>query len=566
MTVLARLQSFSTWPQNGWRSRGIDFALGALAVLGLAPFYIWGIGLLAFAALAARLHIASRGDNPRKACRSTGFWFGFGYFCFGLFWIGAAFIARGPSYIPLMLPMVLALCAGLALFWAFAGYLYARLSPHGLWAPVIFASIFSMIEILRGHIFSGFPWNLPGYIFKAGGAVSQSASVFGIYGLSFVTLLLAGLMAHSFVKGPRDTGLQDIGKRSGIVFLVLISALFGLGQLRLMTAPPTAFHDGVMLRIVQTPFNQADKLDPQKSVEIVNRYITQTAQPGLADVTHVIWPEGAISGLALENEPLLRAVGDALLVDAPLDEGKRDDKARPIWLVSTLRREERSGLKGQALEDYYNSSAAVVFAADGSAQVMAINDKAKLVPFGEFVPGGKWLEDRGIMPMSNVLASISPAKTKELSRFPGLPKLSPQICYEIIFSGMTPHPKNERAKETQMAQWILNQSNDGWYGKSTGPRQHANQAAYRAIEEGLPIVRAAGNGISGVIGPYGRWLVRAEPDAQQALDVRLPKALKKTVFSVNLIWLLFLINLISCLVYKLRWTNRGGFVLDVSKS
>ncbi len=555
MTVFARLQNFSAWPQNGWRSRAIDFALGAMAVLGLAPFYIWGIGLLAFAALAARLHIQSGADNARKACRSTGFWFGFGYFCFGLFWIGAAFIARGSGYIPLMVPMVLALCAGLALFWALAGYLYARLSPHGLWAPVIFASIFSMIEILRGNIFSGFPWNLPGYIFKAGGAVSQSASVFGIYGLSFVALLLAGLLAHSFVKGAPDISSQDVGKRSAIAFLVLISALFGFGQLRLMTAPPATFHDGVMLRIVQTPFNQADKLDPQKSVEIVNRYLTQTAQPGLADVSHVIWPEGAVSGLALENEPLLRAVGDALLV-----EGRS-----PIWLVSTLRREERAGLKGQVLEDYYNSSAAVSFDADGSARVMAINDKAKLVPFGEFVPGGKWLEDRGIMPMSNVLASISPAKTKELSRFAGLPLLSPQICYEIIFSGMTPHPTKERAKK-QGAQWILNQSNDGWYGKSTGPRQHANQAAYRAIEEGLPIVRAAGNGISGVIGPYGRWLARAEPEAQQALDARLPKALGKTLFSVNLIWLLFLINLISCLIYKLRWANRGGFVLDVSKS
>ncbi len=558
MITLARLQSFSTWPQNGWRSRAIDFALGALAVLGLAPFYIWGIGLLAFGALAARLHIASCGDNARKACRSTGFWFGFGYFCFGLFWIGAAFIARGPSYIPLMVPMVLALCAGLALFWALAGYLYARLSPRGLWAPVIFASIFSMIEILRGHIFSGFPWNLPGYIFKAGGAVSQSASVFGIYGLSFVTLLLAGLLAHSFVKGP-----QDVLKRSAIAFLVLIIALFSFGQLRLMSAQTTAFHEGVMLRIVQTPFNQADKLDPQKSVEIVNRYLTQTAQPGLAEVTHVIWPEGAISGLALENEPLLRAVSDALLV-----EGRA-----PIWLVSTLRREERSwgreervGAKGQILEDYYNSSAAVSFAADGSARVMAINDKAKLVPFGEYVPGGKWLEDRGIMPMSNVLASISPANTKELSRFPGLPKLSPQICYEIIFSGMTPHPTKEHPTKEPKAQWILNQSNDGWYGKSTGPRQHANQAAYRAIEEGLPIVRAAGNGISGVIDPYGRWLARAEPDAQQALDTRLPKALEKTLFSVNLIWLLFLINFISCLVYKVRWASRGGLVLDVSKS
>jgi len=156
------------------------------------------------------------------------------------------------------------------------------------------------------------------------------------------------------------------------------------------------------------------------------------------------------------------------------------------------------------------------------------------------------------------MASISPAPEKLNADFPGLPRLSPQICYEIIFPGMTPRPKNEPP-----AQWILNQSNDGWYGKSSGPQQHANQAAYRAIEEGLPIVRSAGNGISGVIDPYGRWFTRAEPYDRVALDTKLPKPIQKPLFSINLIWLLFLINLSSCLLYMARWKNRRGVDISV---
>ena len=151
------------------------------------------------------------------------------------------------------------------------------------------------------------------------------------------------------------------------------------------------------------------------------------------------------------------------------------------------------------------------------------------------------------MPMSTALASMSPAPSKALSTYPGLPRLSPQICYEIIFPGLTPRPSLGHASEPP--QWILNQSNDGWYGQSTGPRQHANQAAYRAIEEGLPIVRAAANGVSGVIDPYGRWLIRAEPQETRAVDTALPKAIKVPKASYNFSWLLALINFLACILY-----------------
>jgi len=174
----------------------------------------------------------------------------------------------------------------------------------------------------------------------------------------------------------------------------------------------------VDLRIVQIPFDQSDKMDPARSIDIVNQYLTQTAQPGLEDVSHVIWPEGAMNGLALENEPLVRAVGEVFL---------SFDDTPPIWLPMSLREETRPNLKGETVRDYFNSSAAIRFAPDGSAAIAAINDKAKLVPFGEYVPGGKWVENRGVSPLSTAMASISPAPEKTLANFPGLPRLSPQI-------------------------------------------------------------------------------------------------------------------------------------------
>ncbi len=527
---------------EGWRGRGLDFAVGGLAVLGLAPFYIWPLALLCFSWLALRLAAATElSDRSAKLCRSRAFWFAMGYFIFGLFWIGAAFIARGPGYIPLMGPAVLLLCAVLSLFWSTAGHFYAKLNPRGLWAPFIFASLISMTEIARGHVLSGFPWNLPGYIFKAGGPVSQSASVIGIYGLTFLTLLLAGGLGHCLAARADEPKLP---RKSGILFMLVLGALYGFGFLRLQIAPPLDFHDGVKLRIVQTPFDQKDNLDRLGSIGITNDYLTQTASAGLEDISHVIWPEGALGGLALENEDLMRAVSDLFL---------SFDDTPPVWLPSSLREEIRPATNGTPISYYYNSSAAITFDADGSAAISTINDKMKLVPFGEGLPAGRFLERFGLTPMSTASSFVTPAPVKKLAIFPGLPKLSPQICYEIIFPAMTPHPK-----DSAPAQWILNQSNDGWYGKSTGPRQHANQAAYRAIEEGLPIVRAAGNGISGVIDPYGRWHKRVGPEASQALDTRLPKAIKRPLFSVNLIYLLFLINLSSCLLCASRVTQRRG--------
>lgn len=515
---------------TGWRGRLMGVLLGAVAVLGQAPFHLWPLALLSLALLLVRLKsVSDKGPTDKggrvRAGFSAAFWHGLGYFLAGTYWIGSAFIARGPEFIPIMPPMVLGLGALLAFFWGVAGAVFVKIRPSGLIALPAFFSLFFLAEFVRGHIFGGFPWNLMGYIFEAGGPVSQFAAYGGIYGLTFVVFVLS-----SFVYGALFTRRFVPFAMS---FVVMFGAIFTAGYIRLSGAQ-TGTVEGVNLRIAHVRFNQKDKFDPESAFNIVNEFLTQSVAPGIEDVTHLIWPEGAVNGLALENTPLLNAMGYELSLI---------DKTPPVWLLNSLRHEQRPNpLGGEALDDYYNTSAAVTFTPNGIPSIVGLNDKQRLVPFGEFIPGGKWMEARKVPVISTSLLSISAAKTKTLAEFPGLPKLSPQICYEIIFSGFTPRPKNE-----PRAEWILNQSNDAWYGNSIGPMQHANMSRYRAIEEGLPVIRAASNGISAIIDPYGRYKKSVTPKLSQFIDGKLPISVKTAPFSGLINNLLALISLLITL-------------------
>ena len=510
---------------TGWRGRFTGLALGAVAVLGLAPFHIWPLMMVSLAFLLARLILAGEEERATKAGVSVAFWHALGYFLAGTYWIGSAFIARGPEFIPIMPPMILALGALLAFFWGLAGGLFARLRPQGIIALPLFFSLFFLAEFTRGHLFGGFPWNLPGYIFEAGGPVSQFASIGGIYGLSAFVFILSALLYGGLFRRQKLAYLA--------AFLVLFGGVFTVGYLRLANAK-VEYVEGVKLRIAHIRFEQKDKLDPQASVNIVNAFITQSLAPGIEDVTHLIWPEGAVTGLAIENEPLMSAMGYEL---------SQVDVTPPIWLLNSLRHEQRPDPRtGATIDDYYNSSVAVRFSARGVPSIAALNDKRRLVPFGEFIPGGKWMEARNVPVISTSLLSISAAKIKTLATFPGLPKVSPQICYEIIFSGLTPRPKNEPS-----AEWILNQSNDAWYGDSIGPMQHANMSRFRAIEEGLPVIRAASNGVSAIIDSYGRYKDSVTPKKSEFVDGKLPKKIQSPPFKRFFNYLLALINLLIAL-------------------
>lgn len=511
---------------EGWSGRGLGLILGALGALGQAPFHLWPIFLLSAAILFARLRKASTHARPGKHGFSVAIWWGVGYFAAGTFWVGGAFIERGAEFIPIMPFMVAGLAFLLALFWGLAGAFLSRTHAAGIGAALGFAAVFTLAELIRGHLFGGFPWNLPAYIFEAGSRPSQIARWIGAYGLSSLVLLISASLGQALFSQ----------KKTGPIILALgpILALYGVGHIRLSGAEIN-YHPDINMRIVSVPFKQSDMMQPESSVAVTNRFIQASTSPGIKDVTHLVWPEGAVrsfSTVAMDDPNLRNAMSHILT---------NQDTTPPVWLMNSLQLEYENGR-----QRVYNASVAITFDANGTSAIAGVNRKRKLVAFGEHIPFMDWFDDVQFPLISTNLASITPAKEKRLAEFPGLPRLSPQLCYEIAFPGLTP-----KSNDGIPPQFILNQSNDAWFGRSAGPAQHANIARYRAIETGLPIIRAASNGISGQIDPYGR--IQDEVLVKKMLfnDVQLIKPLKFNSKTKAANFLLLLISLLICVILRI---------------
>lgn len=525
---MTRADQSRRWDQTGWIPRFAMIGAGAFAALGFAPFHVWGTTLFALIVLFVRLHGVSTFARPGRAGFWTGLLFGLGWFSASCFWIASAFIERGPEFIPMIPPLVGGLAVLLSIFWGLAGSLVSRWGGHETptLSALLFIGAFTLAEMGRGYLFSGFPWNMAAYAFEPGGAISQSAHWVGVYGLTMLSFLIAA--GFGIVWTQRRLSL-------GLVPALVLAGLFGLGTLRLQTAPPPNLQPGVVLRLVAVPFRQSEKINRATAAQITDAHIALSLSPGLERISHLVWPEGAVNGLAVEDYGFMNFVGVNLAAAT---------QEPPVWLMNSLRQEIKPDRDGRPRPSYYNSAVAVTFDTLGTPTVVGVNDKAKLVPFGEFIPGGEWVERLGGRLVSTALGSITPAPEKRVSDFPGLPPISPQICYEVIFPGLTP-------RETDLEpapQAILNQSNDAWFGGTTGPAQHAAIARYRAIEEGLPLIRSAANGISGVFDSYGRSDEILDGKSADFLDTPLPTALGP---AVSIRWInvtLLLLNLLMVVV------------------
>lgn len=522
LPLLSRLKFAS-----GIRGFFVSFVLGAVCNLGHAPFFVWPVFILGIALFMLRLDGIGATDKPARAGFGRGLSFGLGYFLFGFYWIGSAFIARGPDFIPIMPFAVLLFATGLALFWAVAGAIYAKLC-HGksgkLRAPV-FAALLFLAEYARGHMFGGLPWNLPGYVFEAGKPISQLASFMGIYGLSALAFFIAASLAL-WLEAPR---------RSASILAISVVALLAsyiFGAVRLNDAVVEYVPD-VKLRIVHANIPQRDKFDPAKYIETANHYLRLSVSDGFEDITHIIWPEGAVPGLMLEDQQLMNAIEQLF---------RSGSGVAPVFITQSLRADRTGDAENPG---YYNSAAAISFPDNAAPQISAFYDKRKLVPFGEFIPAGDLLEKTGLKSLSS-LASMTPAKDRKVPVIPGLPLVSIQICYEIIFPGFTPTKVQPGGFAPE---WILNLSNDAWYGDSTGPRQHINQVGYRAIEEGLPVVRSTSGGISGVLDAHGRIIASRGLNEDGVLDAQLPRVMHQNAHNKQLnpiIALIIFLLLITC--------------------
>jgi apolipoprotein N-acyltransferase len=398
---------------------------------------------------------------------------------------------------------VVFLAAGMGLFWGVAALLYRALAPRGIRRVLVFAGALALIEWTRGHILTGLPWDLPGETWKAGSAPSQAAAVVGAYGLTWITLAAMSALAV-FREGRRGLAVAAVG-------FTTVAGLYAFGAWRLSRAvaddPRAPF-----VRVVQANVRQESKYDERLFNDIVARYVALTRQPAARAPDIVVWPEGAIPA----------ALDDYLAPGA----WTRDGISGALQPGQTLIvGGYRLGRSASGEEIAFNSLVTVARSPQGLG-FTAYYDKFRLVPFGEFLPLERWIAPRGIKQMVHVGDGFTPGPRPRPIAPPGIPPVQPLICYESLFPGFT----REGAAAAHLAPaWIVNVSNDAWFGATSGPWQHLNIASYRAIEEGVPMVRATPTGISAVIDAYGRVRPGAllGHGAYGVIDARLPPHLAK---------------------------------------
>jgi len=487
-----------------WAPTVLAIVAGLLAAVAQPP---WGVlpGLLGYG-LMFRLVDAATGPRPLQSAFFRGWLTGVAYFVVSLWWISEPFKVDAQEQgwmAPFADPAV---SMFMALFWGAASSLYRRFAKRGALRALFFAACLSLAEWLRGHILTGFPWDLPGETWRAGTPVSQAAALVGAYGLTFITLAGAACLFVA-AEGRR-------GARLALAAVAVLAALSAWGEWRLRHAPVTS-PSAPLVRIVQPDVRQVTKYDPDMFANIVNRYVTLTARPSAARPDVVVWPEGAIP--AAMEDYLAPGAWTRGAIEGALQPGE-----------TLILGGYRFATSPKGAEEAYNSLAALREGPHG-LDLEALYDKFRLVPFGEFMPLDGLMSRLGVKKLVHVGDGFSPGPPPAPRRLAGLPPVQPLICYEDMFPGFT--REGAQAAGYRPA-WIVNISNDAWFGTATGPLQHINMAAYRAIEEGLPIARATPTGVSAMIDALGR-IRPGESLGEHAvgdLDVRLPPALPPTLY------------------------------------
>ena len=468
-------------PRAGrWRTVLAGAATGAVAALGQAPYDQPAVLLLA---LVFAVFLFHRAPDWRSA-GTLGWAFGLGYFGHALHWIVSPFlvdVARHGWMAPFALFLM---AAGLALFWGGAFALARRLDPGRAWALVL---CLPAAEMLRGHVFTGFPWAMPAQAL-VGNLGGQALAWIGPYGLNIVIVGAAVILAAAR-QGPMMRTVQF-----GTVLAVL-------GALFLPPVLPPAATQGPVIRLIQPNAAQRDKYDPDLIPVFFRRQLDFTAAPpapGSAAPDLILWSETAIPwDLTYADEPL------ALMAEAA--------GGRPLGV----------GVIRSDADGVYNSLA--VLGPDGAPQ--QVYDKHHLVPFGEYVPFARLLNRLGIFGLAQTVPEgFAKGPGPQLLDFGPLGRALPLICYEAVF------PRDVLAAP-ERPDFLIQVTNDAWFGQGAGPRQHLAQARMRAIEQGLPLARAANTGISAIIDPWGRVPAFLPLNTEGYLDAVLPRPLPPTLYS-----------------------------------
>ena len=473
-----------------WRRLLFAFLAGAVSALGFAPVEFFPALLLGFAALVLLLDGADQSPHPFRKAAVSGWAFAFGQYLVGWHWIGYAFLVDPSAHLWQMPFALIFLTGGLAIYAGVACALALCFWQDGPARLLVFAVFYAVSEWVRGHALTGFPWNLQAYGWGASWAVMQSAALVGAYGLSFLTILLGASLAE-FCAAPRRIGMP-------VAIVLLFVGLWGYGTFQL-TETPINTVPNMLVRLVQPDVPQNQKYVRRYVVRNWQRLLNLSNAPG--PVSLIVWPEAATPFLLARSPVALDAI-------ATLTRGGRTLMTGSARAASSADR-----------ISFYNSL--YIFGPGGRQE--AVYDKSHLVPFGEYVPFASLLNRIGITKLTEGQAGFSSGDGPHTYHVPGVPDVTPLICYEIIFPGAV--------TARQRPGWLVNVTDDSWFGPWAGPIQHLLIARVRAIEEGLPVARAANTGISAMIDPMGRMTAHLDLGHMGVVDAPLPRALAPTLYA-----------------------------------
>ncbi len=457
-------------------ARGRAFLWGLASALALPPLHFLPV---LFFSVPAFLRLIGEAITWSQVAW-IGWLFGFGLNLAGLYWITEPMLTEVASFWWLV-PFADPLLSFAVAFYTIIPALAAFYTRPGLPRLLVFAGAWVVSDLIRQFAFSGFPWNLWGTDWtipgRLGDVFIQLASLIGVHGLTLCTLLIAALPLF--------------GRRGLLAALAGLAAWAAFGLVRLQTPVPST---GVTLAMVQPDFPVPGLYD-RASLLARWHQLEAMSQAGLnAGATAVVWPEGASPWL-LDSDTAARQQLATVTGTAPILAGS---------------------LREVTADDIRNSL--VVTA--GPVPPLAIYDKWKLVPFGEYMP--KWIPVK-ITP--DVLGTgFSPGPGPRTLHISALPPFEPLICYEAIFTGQIVDAQDR-------PDWLLNITDDSWFGSSAGPLQAFADARLRAVEESLPLARDANSGVSAMIDPLGRVTASLPLGAQGVLLAALPGALPPGLYA-----------------------------------
>lgn len=479
----------------GWPRALAAFLAGALAVLAQAPFDFPAVCFVSFPVLVWLLDGAAV-PPPAGLLRrlqpafAIGWWFGFGYFLAGLWWVGAAFLVEAETFAWAMPFAIIGLPMLLAFFYAFAAAVARMLWSDDIGRIAALAFAFALAEWLRTFVFTGFPWNAIGYAAMPVPLLMQSLSVVGSIGMNALAVFVFSVPALLAASRHVRTGFA--------LALALIIADVAFGYLRL-SQPPASQERALAVRIVQPAVDMAEKWDESVRDRIFRTLLDLSSQSPEAGGTKpqlIIWPETSVPFLFTERPDALTALGDML------GDGQ-------MLMAGAVREEGSPGNGGDAR--YYNS---VVAINDGGEIVDAV-DKVHLVPFGEYLPFAGLLDRLGVSQIVAGPMTFEAGSNRHAITLPAGLKAAPFVCYEIIFPELV-------TVDVASAELIVNVTNDAWFGDTPGPYQHYRQAQLRAVEADRPVLRAANTGISGFIDQRGRTVDALAMNVRGVVDVSVP--------------------------------------------